>query len=434
MIMNEQKNEKWLDELISRTINTEKPQFDSEKWKQKYPDEYQMLLSRSAKRASVHQPNTWKLITESSITRSAAAVAAAAVIVASIICFSPLVLVEDVGRVRNLYGIVALKDDGLSEEVTESANICPGQWIELLSGSKAEILLKDQSRILPEPRTVFQVNDRKNGLEILIARGAMNIQATKQPPGKSLTIKADGSQIKVLGTKLDVLLVKKPDGTKQTRVSVTSGSVELESAGETVLLSANTEGIADIGKPPIKRPLIQELNELNRLFQENEKLALEKNMKSGLPAIIDYKDCNTSTVWTIVPYEKLQEVEGKLYSLTLKNKYSGLKVYTLDGAEIPAYFEKTNLQIDLSDLQIEKTQLPYIVLMVPKVSGLFEANEKSIIFKGPVRSSESLSLIQFRLPESANLEHISPKPVEAAKHLNKLAVVIPCTFRMNELL
>ena len=170
------------------------------------------------------------------------------------------------------------------------------------------------------------------------------------------------------------------------------------------------------------------------MFQENEKLAPKKNMKSGLPAIIDYKDCNTSTVWTIVPYEKLQEVEGKLYSLTLKNKYSGLKVYTLDGVEIPAYFEKTNLQIDLSDLQIEKAQLPYIVLMVPKVSGLFEANEKSIIFKGPVRSSESLSLIQFRLPESANLEHISPKPVEAAKHLNKLVVVLPCTFRMNELL
>ena len=87
--MNEQKNEKWLDELISRTINTEKPQFDPEKWKQKYPDEYQMLLSRSAKRAPVRQPNTWKLITESPITRFAAVVAAAAVIVVSIICFKP---------------------------------------------------------------------------------------------------------------------------------------------------------------------------------------------------------------------------------------------------------------------------------------------------------------------------------------------------------
>ncbi|MHC4464143.1 MAG: hypothetical protein ACYS6W_15570 [Planctomycetota bacterium] len=45
--MNEQKNDKWLDELISRTINTTKPQFDPEKWQQKYPDEFQTLLSRA---------------------------------------------------------------------------------------------------------------------------------------------------------------------------------------------------------------------------------------------------------------------------------------------------------------------------------------------------------------------------------------------------
>ena len=38
--MNKQKNEKRMDELISRTINTTKPQFDPEKWRQKYPDEF----------------------------------------------------------------------------------------------------------------------------------------------------------------------------------------------------------------------------------------------------------------------------------------------------------------------------------------------------------------------------------------------------------
>jgi hypothetical protein len=45
--MNEQKNVKWLDEIISRTINTEKPQFDADKWKQKFPDEFQALQSRA---------------------------------------------------------------------------------------------------------------------------------------------------------------------------------------------------------------------------------------------------------------------------------------------------------------------------------------------------------------------------------------------------
>jgi len=42
--MNKREKEKKLDELISRTINTEKPRFDAEKWKQKYPDEFQTLL------------------------------------------------------------------------------------------------------------------------------------------------------------------------------------------------------------------------------------------------------------------------------------------------------------------------------------------------------------------------------------------------------
>jgi len=47
--MNKQKDDKWLDEQICRAINTTKPQFDSEKWKQKYHKEFQMLVSRAEK-------------------------------------------------------------------------------------------------------------------------------------------------------------------------------------------------------------------------------------------------------------------------------------------------------------------------------------------------------------------------------------------------
>jgi len=82
--MNKQKNEKWLDELISRIINTEKLRFDPEKWKQKYPDEYQALLSRTSKGASYHQLNIWRIISKSSITKL---VTAAAVIIVAISFF-----------------------------------------------------------------------------------------------------------------------------------------------------------------------------------------------------------------------------------------------------------------------------------------------------------------------------------------------------------
>ena len=71
--MNEQRNEKQLDELISRTINTEKPRFDAEKWKQKYPAEFQSLLRRAAKLDSAHQPNILKVIFKSPLTKLAAA-------------------------------------------------------------------------------------------------------------------------------------------------------------------------------------------------------------------------------------------------------------------------------------------------------------------------------------------------------------------------
>ena len=69
-----------LDELIFQTINTEKPQFNAEQWKEKYPDEYQTLISRRDKPASSRQPNTWKVAFEKPIAQVAAAAAAILVV------------------------------------------------------------------------------------------------------------------------------------------------------------------------------------------------------------------------------------------------------------------------------------------------------------------------------------------------------------------
>jgi len=55
--MNRQKGEDRLDELIARTINTAKPQFNSEKWKKKYPGELEILLSRKSKTGPSGQPS-----------------------------------------------------------------------------------------------------------------------------------------------------------------------------------------------------------------------------------------------------------------------------------------------------------------------------------------------------------------------------------------
>jgi hypothetical protein len=60
--MSTQSDNDKLDELIFSTINTEKPQFDAEKWKQKFPDEYRALISRREKAASSRRPNIWRVI------------------------------------------------------------------------------------------------------------------------------------------------------------------------------------------------------------------------------------------------------------------------------------------------------------------------------------------------------------------------------------
>ncbi|MHC4309559.1 MAG: hypothetical protein ACYSSN_06415 [Planctomycetota bacterium] len=71
--MSRKKDEKWLDEIISQTIDSCKPEFGAEKWKQKYPEEFQMLRSMSKQDSSTRQQSVWRTVRESPITKIAAA-------------------------------------------------------------------------------------------------------------------------------------------------------------------------------------------------------------------------------------------------------------------------------------------------------------------------------------------------------------------------
>jgi hypothetical protein len=73
--MGTQKDNDRLDDLIFRTINTEKPQFDAEKWKQKYPGEYQTLILRRGKAPSTSRPNILRIIFGKPLAQAAAAAA-----------------------------------------------------------------------------------------------------------------------------------------------------------------------------------------------------------------------------------------------------------------------------------------------------------------------------------------------------------------------
>jgi|GEM_PF-598396 len=78
--MNTDKDAKWLDELISHSIDTTKPRFDAEEWKKKHPDALQNILSRRTKPTSSRQTNRWKLIFAHPIPSLAAAAAVTIVV------------------------------------------------------------------------------------------------------------------------------------------------------------------------------------------------------------------------------------------------------------------------------------------------------------------------------------------------------------------
>ncbi len=72
--MKKQENDKWLDELISQTINTSEPQFDVEKWRREYPEEFQVLKSRAEQKTSTIQAGFWEVVLHNRLVKLAAAV------------------------------------------------------------------------------------------------------------------------------------------------------------------------------------------------------------------------------------------------------------------------------------------------------------------------------------------------------------------------
>ena len=231
-----------------------------------------------------------------------AGAAGATLLVAAAIWISMAAGNRAIGQVSCLYGFVTVQNGGGSQAVSEATELKSGQRIRTRAGSKAQILLPDKSKLIPEPRTSLQVARTRHGPRITLEQGTIRLEAAKQPAGKAITIEASHAHVKVLGTKLDVRLVEKPAGTQQTRVRVLSGQVELESGGQKVLLLPGTEGVAEENQPPVRISLVFEVNELIGLFNQTSVLAKQSGRAYGPPALIDL---TTATVWAVVPSKSL---------------------------------------------------------------------------------------------------------------------------------
>ena len=150
-------------------------------------------------------------------TGFAAAAAAAVIVLAMIVTWrqrpgaaqddhKPLTgpVAAKAGRVTPRHGLVSAEADQSTWQLADPQPIRAGQWIETHWGSEAAILLADQSQIALRPRTRVQL-PRTSGRKVILARGTVRIEATRQPPGKSITVETPGSAVTVLGTRLESL-------------------------------------------------------------------------------------------------------------------------------------------------------------------------------------------------------------------------------------
>ncbi|MHC4798049.1 MAG: FecR domain-containing protein, partial [Planctomycetota bacterium] len=362
------------------------------------------------------------------------AAAAAIVLAVYLTWFLPEGARETVGRVRPVYGFVSLKDGYPPKKLAQAEAVYSGQWIRTHTGSRAEIVLTDKSKLLIQPRSAVRIEEGKQGSKILLQQGLIKIAAAKQPAGKVLTIETPASQIKVLGTELDVHVVQKPDGRKQTRVSVTSGRVRLESGGQDILLLPNTEGIADEGLGPLRRSLTVEVNEMLRLIEMNDRLAAESHTPAGVPTIIDFNDDTSARVWTVVSIVNKSKMDLLKHSLKPVSSGSGIRVFSLEGAELQVIGELGQQQIDFSSTPVPPGKRVKVIVRLTDVKGLFESKGAGAFeFNRPASGDGKLSLFQFRLPGSASVDEVSGELIETRKTLSRLAVTMAADAQMPKL-
>ena len=325
------------------------------------------------------------------------------------------------GEVRTLYGMVEFKtqDEPARKEQVDQTIL--DQWTSIPVdahiltrwGSQAEVRLSDQSRILSRPQTMLTVERGRSGERIILDKGWISVEAAHQEPGKLLQVQTPGACISVLGTKFDVHVVQKANGHRQTRVSVASGKVEMESGGQKIFLTPNTEGIAEEDQIPVRRCLTPEVNELLRLNSLGERLANEQQATPGTSSLIEFHVDGTATVWLMTTLKKQGEI-------TLKVPVKEVAVYTMTGESLPASLDEQGTLIRLKADPVAVKVEERLILRLGGITELFSPKGKGAFEL--IRTDQNasvISLCQIWLPESANIEEIQPKPIETARSLSR---------------
>jgi len=329
---------------------------------------------------------------------------------------------EPIGTITDIRGLVILRNGKRLEAVEGQRLVHPRQWIQTQSGTTADVVLSDQSRLTPHPRTAIQLDRERHGHTVRLEKGTVAIEAQKQPPGQYLKVETPGAAIKVLGTSLEVRVVEKPTGVKQTHVHLRSGSVELASGGLSTRLLPGMVGIAEEGRAPQSISSIREVNELRRLLQDTRTRAARTKAQANMPAIVDYVN---STVWTVVPLSDFTDDGANTYSLRLAYPAFGVRACTLEGATLETRAAGRVLYLEMSPELQTAGSVDSVVLRIPNATGLVHMNsDQAGEFALPAAASPSVTLLQLCLPRFAKVDAVAGEIIDTTERLDRLVVTL----------
>lgn len=331
----------------------------------------------------------------------------------------------EVARIRAVSGLASLTNGASARALAGRESVTAGQWLRTAWGSRAEVLLADQSQLVLQAHTRLQINARPSGREILLDEGQISFEVAKQPVDKTVTVRTPQAQVTVVGTTLDVQVITKSDGRKQTWVDVHSGRVELTSGAKRVVLLPNMQGIATGDEPPVARSQTSEVNELARLVDQTAALAARGGIQPGGAAIIEFSSDGSATLWSLIETANAGGTaldEGRLECDAIDGD---LDVFSLDGARFPVVREREQWRVDWSADPLPPGQHRTLVVRVCNVGGLFAPLGGGVFeFSGPASRPAELSLLQLRLPSSAHVEEIMPEPIEVRRSLSRFVLTL----------
>jgi len=347
-------------------------------------------------------------------TRLMLAAAACLLVVAGIGFFFTVGEKAPVGVAHNVRGLTQIGELDNLAAMDAPADVHAGDWIETLSGSEAEVVLNDGSRLLVQPHTLFQLLD--GGKRVDLKRGYVAIEAVKQPLNTHISIKTDGTETRVLGTTLNVRANANPDtDATRTRVRVTSGRVDFGTQTERYELAPGVEGLTEDGQTVQRRSLIPEINDLIELAVRL------KDKEQDCAAIFDISEHGEVNVWRTLHIQNDTKAELARYTVDAAIKTPGLKAFSSEGFTLPIQ----GSDVDLSNAPLAPGESRTILLELPRVMGRTPTvTEDSLRYSLPLQESQAISFIQIRLPEFMDLNQINLNPLEQHKVGDRLYVTV----------